>query len=56
MTDKIDQTLTPAERQSILRRLKHGPLLTRAALAEYATRLRLETLAQRVPSRKQAQQ
>ena len=43
--------LTPAERQIILRRLKHGPALGRAELAKYANRLRREVLVQR----KQAQ-
>lgn len=40
-------TLTPAERQTILRRLKHGPQMDRAALAEYAKKIRLQVLAKR---------
>ncbi len=39
--------LTPAERQQILRRLKHGPALPKAELTEYANRLRREVLAAR---------
>ena len=40
-------TLTPTERQQILRRLKHGPALPKAELAEYANKLRREVLAKR---------
>ena len=39
--------LTPAERQEILRRLKHGPALPKAELAEYANKLRREALVRR---------
>lgn len=39
--------LTSAERQLILRRLKHGPALGRAELAKYANRLRREVLSNR---------
>ena len=39
--------LTPAERQEILRRLKHGPVLGRATLAEYANRVSQEVLEKR---------
>jgi len=39
--------LTPAERQELLRRLKHGPALSREALAEYANKLKEKTLAKR---------
>jgi len=39
--------LTPNERQEILRRLKHGPVLGREALAKYANKLRREILARR---------
>jgi hypothetical protein len=48
----IGQTLTPAERQQILRRLKHGPALPKAELAEYASKVRREVLSKR----KQVQQ
>ena len=44
--------LTPTERQQILRRLKHGPVLPKAELAEYANKLREEVLKKR----KQVQQ
>ena len=53
VTQPTQPTLTPEERQLILRRLKHGPALDRVALAKYATQLRLETLATR--PRKQVQ-
>ena len=40
-------TLTAAERQRVLRRLKHGPALPREDLAEFACRIRREVLAGR---------
>lgn len=40
-------SLTPAERQQILRRLKHGPVLPKAELAEYVNRLKEEVLRKR---------
>jgi hypothetical protein len=40
-------TLTPTEHQEILRRLKHGPALPKAELAEYANKLRREVLVKR---------
>ena len=40
-------TLTPSERQTVLRRLKHGPALPREDLAEFACRVRREVLAAR---------
>lgn len=40
-------TLTPAERQTILRRLKHGPVLSREELASYASKLRRQILNER---------
>lgn len=39
--------LTPAERQEILRRLKHGPVMDREALAEYAKKVKMEVLKKR---------
>jgi tellurite resistance protein len=39
--------LTPAERQQILRRLKHGPALDRETLAEYANKLKEMVLSNR---------
>ncbi len=39
--------LTPTERQQILRKLKHGPALPKAELAQYANKLRKEALAKR---------
>lgn len=39
--------LTPAERQECLRRLKHGPALPKAELAEYAKKVRMEVLKKR---------
>lgn len=39
--------LTSSERQEILRRLKHGPVLGREALAKYANKLRREILQNR---------
>ena len=46
-TNSTDTTLTATERQLIFRRLKHGPALPKAELAEYANRLRREVLAAR---------
>ena len=43
----VTNTLTPAERQQILRKLKHGPALPKAEIVEYANRLRLEVLQKR---------
>jgi hypothetical protein len=43
----IETKLTPTERQEILRRLKHGPALPKAEMAEYANKLRREILARR---------
>jgi hypothetical protein len=43
----VTTTLTSTERQEILRRLKHGPALPKAELAEYANNLRREVLAKR---------
>jgi hypothetical protein len=40
-------TLTPIERQQILRRLKHGPALGREELAEYAKRLKWDVIGKR---------
>jgi len=40
-------TLTPTERQEILRRLKHGPALPREDLAKYANKVRREVLNKR---------
>jgi len=40
-------TLTPAERQEMLRRLKHGPVMSKKALAEYANKLKKEVLKKR---------
>lgn len=39
--------LTPAERQTILRKLKHGPQMDRESLAEYAKKIRAQVLAKR---------
>jgi hypothetical protein len=39
--------LTPKERQDILRRLKHGPVLPKDELAKYATKLWRDAVAQR---------
>jgi hypothetical protein len=39
--------LTPKERQHILRRLKHGPALSREELAEYAKRMAVGVIRQR---------
>ena len=48
MTEKLTKSnhhdLTPAERQQILRRLKHGPKLGREALAEYAQKVQADVL------------
>ena len=43
----MTNTLTPAERQQILRRLKHGPALPKTEIVNYANRLRLEVLQKR---------
>jgi hypothetical protein len=40
-------TLTPSERQQILRRLKHGPKLTREKLALYVERVTREVVSKR---------
>jgi hypothetical protein len=40
-------TLTPTERQAILRKLKHGLTLPKDALAKYATKLWKDTVAKR---------
>ena len=40
-------TLTPAERQIVLRRLKYGPVLSRVALVKYTQRLEQEVIAER---------
>ena len=40
-------TLTPTERQEVLRRLKHGPALPKDELVKYANKLRREVLARR---------
>ena len=42
-----DRDLTPAKRQLVLRRLKHGPVLSREELALYAEKVRREVLAER---------
>jgi len=39
--------LTPTERQEILRRLKYGPNLSKAELAEYANKLKTKILKKR---------
>ena len=39
--------LTPAERQTLLRKLKHGPALDREDLARYAQKLQDEILKKR---------
>ena len=39
--------LTPSERQECLRRLKHGPVLSKAELAEYAKKVRMDILKKR---------
>jgi hypothetical protein len=41
------RTLTPAERQIVLRRLKYGPVLSRVALVEHTRRLEQEVVAER---------
>jgi hypothetical protein len=40
-------TLTPSQRQQILRRLKYGPVLSRDELAGYANRVRQQVLSKR---------
>ena len=47
LTKHNHHDLTPAERQQILRRLKHGPVLPKAELAEYVNRLKEEVLRKR---------
>jgi hypothetical protein len=50
MTHEIPHTchsLTPTERQQILRRLKYGPALPREELAEYANKLKRDVLDKR---------
>ena len=39
--------LTPTERQTILRKLKRGPVLDRQALADYANKLKDQVLKKR---------
>ena len=39
--------LTPTERQTILRRLKRSPALSRAALAAHAEKLKREVISKR---------
>lgn len=41
------RTLTSAERQIVLRRLKFGPALPREELAEYVAKVSQEVVAQR---------
>jgi hypothetical protein len=41
------RTLTPAERQIVLRRLKYGPALSREELADYAAKVSREVVAKR---------
>ena len=40
-------TLTLAQRQQILRRLKYGPVFSRDELAEYANQVRQQVLSKR---------
>jgi hypothetical protein len=40
-------SLTPAERQIVLRRLKFGPALPREELAEYVAKVSQEVIAER---------
>jgi len=40
-------TLTPTERQQILRRLKRGPAVAKADLAGYAEKVKREVLSKR---------
>jgi len=40
-------TLTPTERQEMLRRLKHGPVMDREALVAYALKVRDQILEKR---------
>ena len=47
LTKPNHHDLTSAERQEVLRRLKHGPALPKAELAGYANKLRLEVLSKR---------
>jgi hypothetical protein len=41
------RTLTPAERQIVLRRLKFGPVLSREELTEYTAKISREVIAER---------
>lgn len=45
--EPVSVNLTPAERQEILRKLKRGPVLSKAELAEYANKLRRDVLSKR---------
>lgn len=45
------RTLTPAERQIVLRRLKFGPALPREELAEYAAKVSREVVVEREVNR-----
>lgn len=47
MTKETLHTLTPTERQIVLRRLKFGPALPREELADYAAKVSREIIAQR---------
>ena len=47
MTLTPNPALTPAERQAILRRLKHGPALGRKELTGYANKLKEDVLKKR---------
>lgn len=47
LTKHTHHDLTPAERQEVLRRLKHGPALPKAELGAYANRLRREVIEKR---------
>ena len=49
-TGKGGMTLTPAERQEMLRRLKHGPVMDREVLAVYALKVRDKVLEKRKES------
>ena len=41
--------LSPTERQTLLRRLKHSPALPKADLAQFATKLKQEIVEKRTP-------
>lgn len=47
MTTTQQTDLTPAERQEVLRRLKHGPVLVREELAKFANQVREDVLKKR---------